>query len=83
MRKKIVKIGCISSKTLRNKGQRTNRTVPFAHDTSVAIAPLSLSGAYNMIYLAHFVRPNFCLSAKTQIYQRTLYEIMGAGEHAI
>ena len=26
--------------------------MPFAHDSSVAVVPLSLSGAYNMVYLA-------------------------------
>jgi hypothetical protein len=37
----------------------TKNRLPFAHDTSVAVALSSLSGAYNTAYTAHFVRPNF------------------------
>ena len=32
--------------------------------------------SYNMVYLAHSVRPNFCLSAKTSDIPISLYELV-------
>jgi len=42
--------------------------------SAVANAPLPF-GSYNMVYLAHSVRPNFCLLEKTSDIPETLYEI--------
>jgi hypothetical protein len=36
----------------KSQGTYREKSRPFAHDTSVATAPSSLSGAYNRVYLA-------------------------------
>ena len=53
-----------------------NMATPSA-DTSPPFGRPSLSGAYNMVYLAHFVRPNFAplTLRKTSDIPRTLSEI--------
>jgi hypothetical protein len=55
--------------------QRKARNEPFAHDSSVAIAPLSLLGAYNMVYLARLRSSKFLPIGKNFRYTRTLDEM--------
>ena len=48
----------------------------FLHDSSVAVVPSSLSGAYNTAYTAHFVRPNFGYAETSYMPDYVKYELM-------
>ena len=48
--------------------------LPFAHDSSIANAPSSLSGEYNTGYTAHFICSNWLMSTSYSL--KTLYAIV-------